>query len=141
MKTADPLTRFAGAKLMLFLGAEILILERDHSPGIPWPGRYDFPGGGREGFETPQACVLRETHEETGLWIDPSDLRLVHLRGRAPRAHWFFAAHLPAESVAEVRFGNEGEGWHMMAPSMVAAHPRIIPHFGAILGAYLERLA
>ena len=58
---------FAGAKLMLFLGEELLVIRRDEKPEIPWPGYLDFPGGGREGEETPEQCALRETFEEVGL--------------------------------------------------------------------------
>ena len=56
---------FSGAKLALFLGADLLVIKRDDRPDIPYPGYWDLPGGGREGDETPQACALRETYEET----------------------------------------------------------------------------
>jgi 8-oxo-dGTP diphosphatase len=134
---ADAQNVFSGAKLLLFLGADILLLRRDHSAGIPWPECLDFPGGGREGNESPQACVLRETQEETGLQIDPLALRFVHLRGRAPKADWFFAAHLPSDAQHDVRFGGEGAGWETMTPAKAASHPLMIPHFAQILKRYL----
>lgn len=40
--------RFDGTKLFLFLGEELLTIRRDQRPDIPWPGRLDVPGGGRE---------------------------------------------------------------------------------------------
>lgn len=140
MTMADAQNDFSGAKLLLFLGADILLLRRDHNAGIPWPGCLDFPGGGREGHESPQACVLRETQEETGLQIDASALRIVHLRGRAPKADWFFAAHLPHDARHDVRFGGEGVGWEMMTPGNAALHPLLIPHFALILKRYLVEI-
>lgn len=38
---------FGGAKLILFIGKQIVVLRRDQKPDIPWPGRLDLPGGGR----------------------------------------------------------------------------------------------
>jgi 8-oxo-dGTP diphosphatase len=57
---------FAGAKLAALVDGHILTYRRDHKPGIPWPGLIDLPGGGREGDESPSACVLRELQEEFG---------------------------------------------------------------------------
>jgi len=65
---------FSGAKLALFLGVDLLVILRDDRPDIPYPGHWDFPGGGREGQETPEACALRETREEVGLVLRPSEL-------------------------------------------------------------------
>ena len=42
---------FSGAKLALFLGADLLVIRRDMRPDIPFPGHWDLPGGGREGEE------------------------------------------------------------------------------------------
>ena len=43
---------FVGAKLVLFLGQELAVILRDARPDIPWPGRLDLPGGGRDGSES-----------------------------------------------------------------------------------------
>ena len=74
---------FSGAKLALFLGQELLVILRDDRPDIPYPGHWDLPGGGREGDETPQACVLRETQEEVGLKLTENDLGWSPLTERA----------------------------------------------------------
>ena len=58
---------FHGAKLALFLGADIVSILRDDIEQIPFPDYWDLPGGGREGSELPVECALRETHEEVGV--------------------------------------------------------------------------
>lgn len=128
---------FAGAKLALFLGDQLAVILRDDIPGIPWPGRLDLPGGGREGDETPQACVLRETREELGLLIAARHLCWgQRFMGRAGPV-WFFAAHLEAARARDVVFGNEGQGWRLMRPAAYLADPLAIPHFQDRLRLYL----
>ncbi|MDX5401958.1 MAG: NUDIX domain-containing protein, partial [Rhodobacterales bacterium] len=97
---------FVGAKLALFIGRKLAVILRDVRPDIPWPGRLDLPGVGRDGSETPQQCALRETREELGLVIAPDALRWgQRFKGRSGPV-WFFAAHLEAARAQDVVFGN-----------------------------------
>jgi 8-oxo-dGTP diphosphatase len=130
---------FAGAKLLPFIGERLLVVQRDFSPGIVWPGWHDLPGGMREAAESPIACALRETREEVGLVLAEDDLRLAHLEDIGGRRVWFFAAHLPSSRESEIVLGDEGLGWRLMPPAEFAAHPRAIPTFRAILRAYVEK--
>lgn len=128
---------FAGAKLALFLGPDLAVILRDNKPDIPWPGRLDLPGGGRDGGETPAQCALRETREELGLVIHPDALVWgQRFLGRSGPV-WFFAAHLPARIAQDVVFGNEGQSWHLMAPADYLTDPLAIPHFQDRLRHYL----
>ncbi len=126
---------FGGAKLILFIGDRLVVLRRDDKPDIPWPGRLDLPGGGRDGIETAEVCVLRETREETGLLLDRRDLvwRTQHKRGV------FFAAHLPVLAEGRIVFGSEGQGWQLMSPQDFIAHPDSIPHFTQMVQTYLDQ--
>lgn len=132
-----PQDEFVGAKLLLFIGARLLVIRRDHTPGIPYPGFLDFPGGGREVAETPEDCVLRETCEEVGLTLDSAQLvwRSAHERAGGGRS-WFFAAHLEDSVAQDVRFGNEGMGWLLMRPQEYLGRGDAIPHFQTMLRRY-----
>lgn len=118
---------FAGAKLILAHDGQVLTYQRDDHAHLPWPGHWDLPGGGREGEETPEACVLRELDEEFGLNL-PSD-RLIWRRafpGLLDPAvpGWFFAGLLTGAEIAAIRFGSEGQGWRMMGLTEWLTHPR-----------------
>src|SRR6056297_3062689 len=128
---------FEGAKVILLLGPDLLVLRRDHTAGIPWPGYLDLPGGGREGAESAEDCVLRETREEVGLMLEPINLTWRRFYTE-PRRVWFFAAGLPAERARGVQFGGEGIGWGLMDPQAFLAHDDAIPHFTERVRTVLE---
>lgn len=136
-ETAALAGAFIGAKLALFLGPDLLVIQRDDRPDIPWPGYWDLPGGGREGDESAIACALRETREEVGLIVAPDQIVWRHSHERPDGVAWFFAAHLPAGRVRDVRLGDEGQGWQLMTPGDYCRHPLAVPHFAGILALYL----
>lgn len=133
---------FGGAKIALLCGDNVLVYQRDEKPGIPWPGCWDLPGGGREGSETPQQCVQRETLEEFGirllarqiLWqqlyagIHPGDLPT-----------WFMIGEITPEQIAAIRFGEEGQRWQMMPVNEFVQHPQGIAHLRQRLADYLAQ--
>ena len=126
------MAEFHGAKLILFVGEQIVVLRRDHTPGIPWPGFLDLPGGGREGAETAEACILREVREEIGVSLCEDELvwRDSHQGGV------IFAAHVEPEAEARIVFGGEGDGWRLMRPEAFACHAEAIPHFAMMVRRY-----
>lgn len=128
---------FTGAKLALFIGAQVLVIRRDDRPDLPWPGYLDLPGGGREGSESPEACVLRETFEEVGLRLRADQLVWKRFYADDPTPAFFFAAHLPAGAEADIVFGSEGQGWMLMAPQDYVDHAEAVPHFRLRVRDYL----
>lgn len=129
---------FGGAKLALFIGGRLLVIRRDERPDIPWPGYWDLPGGGREGGESPEACVLRETAEETGLILPATALIWGRAHDGPQGVTWFFAAHLDDAAQSRVRLGDEGQEWCLMTWQAYCAHDLAIPHFAARLAEYVR---
>lgn len=131
---------FTGAKLALFLGHDLLVIQRDDKPDIPFPNHWDLPGGGRETGETPAQCALRETYEEVGLRLQETDLIWAKEYQRTSGKMWFFVSHQPAKMVDQICFGNEGQGWKLMTSAEYCKHPMAVPHFVAQLCEYLEEI-
>ncbi|KPF79109.1 hypothetical protein IP88_02655 [alpha proteobacterium AAP81b] len=120
---------FGGAKLAAMCGDALLVYRRDDTPGLPFPGLLDLPGGGREGDETPEQCVLRELAEEFGVTLTEDRLhyhRAYRLGDGVTISH-FFAARLSEAEVAEVRFGDEGQDWALMPAEDYIADEDAIP--------------
>tara|TARA_B100000315_G_scaffold250577_2_gene283634 strand:+ start:37 stop:450 length:414 start_codon:yes stop_codon:yes gene_type:complete len=59
-----------GIASIVIKGDEVLLgkRKRPHEPG-----KWGFPGGSLKMFETFYECVLRETKEETGLYVEVID--------------------------------------------------------------------
>ncbi len=123
-------TGFTGAKAALFCGPAVLVYLRDDTPGLGWPGFWDLPGGGREGEETPEDCLLRELWEEFGLRLSPDRLLW---RGEFPsmveegQRSFFFGGRLDRGEIGRIRFGDEGQGWELMPVRSFLDHPRAVP--------------
>ena len=124
------MTDFVGAKVALICGDALLTYLRDDKPGLPWAAMWDLPGGGREGAETPETCLLRELHEEFGLRLGPERLiwrRVWPSMLDATRLSVFFAGRITADEIAAIRFGDEGQHWQMMRVAEFLRHPAAIP--------------
>lgn len=125
-----PQADFVGAKLALICGSQLLTYLRDDRPDLRWAGRWDLPGGGREGAEGPQTCVLRELHEEFGLDFGPERLEHgyeVASISTPDRLGWFFLGHITEAEVQAIRFGDEGQYWRLMGIADFLVHPQGIP--------------
>ncbi len=130
---------FHGAKLAILVGDRIVTILRDDRPGLAWPGYWDLPGGGREGDETPEACVLRELHEELGLTLSEADLhwRLEAFTPEGLRV-WFFVSEQGDFDPYAVRFGDEGQAWRLVEIDWFLADPGVIPRHRDRLRTYLD---
>ena len=109
---------FGGAKIALHDDRFLLTYLRDARDGLPFPGQWDLPGGGREGRESPVECALREVEEEFALRLDASCINYARCYASGDRditATWFLAGRIHAEDVRLIRFGDEGQEWRMMA--------------------------
>ena len=121
---------FTGAKAALFCDGLVLTCLRDEKPGLRWPGLWDLPGGGREGRESPEDCLLRELWEEFGLRLAPDRLiwrRVFPSMVEAGRTSVFFGGRLVREEIAAIRFGDEGQGWELMPVAGFLGHAKAVP--------------
>lgn len=128
---------FDGAKIALLCDGKLLVYLRDEKAGIPWPGCWDLPGGGREGSETPLECVQRETQEEFGIQLQqPQILWRRRYAGLIPGSlpTWFMVGEITQGQIAAVRFGDEGQRWQMMPVDEFIQHPQAIAHLRQRLG-------
>lgn len=71
---------------------KFLMINREKSP---WQGAWNGIGGKLEPGETASACVIREIHEETGLYVTSPVFRGIvtwHADGEARRGMYVFIA-------------------------------------------------
>ena len=133
---------FVGAKVALFVGDRLLITLRDDFEGLPYPGLWDFPGGGREGEETPEQTLMREVREEVGLDVPASALiwkrqyPAQYLDGKAKV--WFFVAQVPGEMAAQVVFGDEGQGWAFVSLAGFLKMRDVVPSYAGRVQDWLD---
>ncbi len=124
------MTEVIGAKAALFCGGRVLTYLRDDRPGLPWPAHWDLPGGGLYPRETAEQGLFREVFEEFGLRLTPAHLlwQAVFPTTHSPgKTAAFFAGTLSPAEIAAIRFGDEGQCWHMMPLAEWLAHPRAVP--------------
>ncbi len=138
--TAELSGGFHGAKLALVFDDKILVYRRDDFDHIPFPGFWDFPGGGREGEESPEDCVLRELNEEFALSISASrlnyKLKVPSFDGNG--SSYFFVAKGFESEIDSIVFGDEGQFWQLMEINEFLEHPRSIPGLVYRLRLYLD---
>jgi 8-oxo-dGTP diphosphatase len=133
---------FTGCKLAYIFNDQLLVYKRDNFTNIPFPGLWDFPGGGREGSESPEECVLRELQEEFSIIFPVS--RLIY-KQEVPNhsnngSSFFFVAEGYKSEIDSISFGDEGQHWALMPIEDYLSHPEAIPALVARLKGYLGQL-
>ncbi|MHA7133085.1 NUDIX hydrolase [Oerskovia turbata] len=71
----DGMRRRRGARVLLLDDADRVLLARGHDTDQPERSWWFTIGGGIEPGESDLDAAVREVHEETGLRLDPADLR------------------------------------------------------------------
>jgi 8-oxo-dGTP diphosphatase len=96
----------------------VLLQKRDNIPTIQEPGKWDVWGGHCEAGETPEACAIRELHEEIGVEIaDPQALKFLMTRSVDGREESVFAYMFHGDGTPPV---YEGERAEWFAPEKAA---------------------
>lgn len=119
---------FTACKLAYILDNTLLVYLRDDFAHIPFPNMWDFPGGVREGDETPEKCVLRELEEEFGIKLDESRLiyKKIGVNYNNTGNSYFFVAEGKQEEVDAIVFSDEGQYWQLMDIAEFLEHPLAI---------------
>ena len=134
---------FSGTKIALVWETSVIAYLRDQKEGIPFPGMWDLPGGGREGDEDPIACALREVAEEFGLQIGSERVhKLTRYESPSPdgRDTYFCIAQVGRDEIELVQFGEEGQRWSLMAIDAFISHDNAVPHLQKRLAQLLAEL-
>lgn len=133
---------FHGAKAAVMIGEDLLVFLRDNKPGLRFANMWDFPGGGREGNESPFECLQREVEEEFGLQIQSSQVKW---QKEYPAMHdpneraFFFVISLSSETTSHIKFGSEGQRWQLMSVAEFLEREDAVPLLKGRLRDYLEQ--
>ena len=88
-----------------------------------FPGHIDFPGGEVEPKETPEAAVMREIQEETGLLVDPKKLKKLFTKQYQQATHVLFEVKL-TEPDAKVALSWEHKSYRWITPEELKSLPK-----------------
>jgi 8-oxo-dGTP diphosphatase len=135
---------FIGSKIALFFNGELLVYLRDNKPGLKYANKWDFPGGGREGNESPRECVIREVQEEFGINLSPRSITwerpypAMHYPGKIG---YFLVGGISGTQVSKIKFGDEGQYWKFMKPEEFLSHKDVLTPLKGRLRDYLSEVA
>ena len=98
--------RRACAVIAVIVSPQGIPLVKERRPDrIPF---YKFPGGKKEGEETPIECGIREVEEETGIKLKPEQLIFLYQEDRG--THDFFVYGVKLTELPKLKeYGDEGE--------------------------------
>ena len=87
---------------------KILMMKRDKKVGIPYPGKWVFPGGTAKETETPEECLLREIWEELNYKPPLKNIKkfLVFFYPGGKAIEYFYV--IPLKEIPELKI-SEGE--------------------------------
>jgi 8-oxo-dGTP diphosphatase len=132
---------FTGVKVALIIRDQLLVIQRDDTPGLSFAGLWDFPGGAREKDEDPFVCMSREVMEELGITIRPES---VIWQSQHPAMHdpnitaYFMVSKITDEDIQSIRFGDEGQGWKLISIEAFMKASDVVEPLKGRLQTYLD---
>lgn len=111
---ADDAIRYTADVVAVMDDGHVLLIERGWDP---YAGHWALPGGHVDPGETSRTAAVRELEEETGVRVDPDDLREIGVfdaPDRDPRGRYVSAAyltHVPAGTQAVAGDDARTAGW------------------------------
>ena len=121
---------FDGCKAALFVEGKLLVFLRDDKPGLRFANLWDFPGGGREGNETPIETITREIQEEFGITLKQEAFvwqKAFPAMHDANLTGIFLVGNLTPEDVSQIQFGEEGQRWRLMSVDEFLSRDDVVP--------------
>ncbi|OFN95657.1 DNA mismatch repair protein MutT [Streptococcus sp. HMSC074B11] len=141
MELLDSRMDFQGCKIALICRDKVLTILRDDKDDIPCPNMWEFPGGGREGNESPFECAAREVYEELGIHLDEDCLLWSKIYPSVifkDKQSVFMVGQLRQEQFDNIVFGDEGQGYKLMRIEEFLNSKQAVPQLQGRLGDYLE---
>jgi 8-oxo-dGTP diphosphatase len=131
---------FHGVKVAVLVNGKLLMHLRDNTPGLFNANKWDFPGGGREGDETPQECAIREVQEEFGVSLTPNSFvweRSYPAQKDPNQKALFMVAELPEQELEKVSL-TEGQQWKLFDQAAFFEDEDVIEALKGRFNDYLE---
>ncbi len=119
---------FHGVKVALVVDSKLLMHLRDNKPGLFNANMWDFPGGGREGQESPVECAIREIREELGITLLPESIvweKVYPAQKDSSQKAIFMVAKISQKDVVKIHL-TEGQKWDMFDEATFFAKDDVI---------------
>lgn len=120
---------FHGVKIAILVDGKLLMHLRDNTPGLFNANMWDFPGGGREGTETPRECAIREVQEEFGIGLPLESFvwEKVYPAQKDPsQKAVFMVASVSREKLDKIQL-TEGQRWDLFGQETFFTKEDVIP--------------
>ncbi len=131
---------FHGVKVAVLVENKLLMHLRDNKPGLFNANMWDFPGGGREGNETPEECAIREIYEEFTLLVTPESFiwKNDYPAQKDPNQRaYFMVTNIDVEKVKDIKL-NEGQKWNLFSQEDFFAIEDVVPSLKLRFRDYLD---
>lgn len=132
---------FHGVKIAVLVDGKILMHLRDNKPGLFNANMWDFPGGGREGNETPEECAIREIEEEFGIILSSESIvweKVFPAQKDPNQKAVFMVAKIPSEFTSKIVL-SEGQKWELFDQKTFFAKDDVIPALKVRFEDYLKQ--
>jgi 8-oxo-dGTP diphosphatase len=119
----------------------VAAIQRDDTPEITYPGRWELPGGAREFDETPEEGAVRECLEEINVVVNPEEIHGndEHLiEGQVNTV--LVVAVVALEKVIQMKLGDEGQACRLFKLTDFLADSGVIPEQRMRVKRYIESI-
>lgn len=128
---------FHSAFCLIIYDHKLLLMLRDDKPDLPAANTWSVIGGRREGNETPEQTVIRETKEETNISLTTIQfLQSTNSEGRTSEA---FVSYITKEQFESIKLGDEGQKLEFFSYEQLSTIP-LAPTLAKLLTQYSQTL-